>query len=232
MVGHSRRKFLLYMAGMAVAACSTKTAERLALANTAIKIHPRKDWQAVAPDLNAVSEHGLFDPKTNPDGWLVYSSPLADVYNTLIIHHSALDLSYGPKKIQELHVQNKGYADIGYHFLVNERGGISEGRAINVRGAHTGGYNTGTIGVVLLGNFETGEPTSLQQQALSHLARYLADTYTLSHIAGHRDFQPGVTLCPGIHLEATLTDLAKSLDLQFGTGGYIAPAWANETTIH
>ena len=113
-----------------------------------------------------IAEHGRFDPQSNPEGWLTYAKPLAEVYNTLIVHHSALLVSDGPLEIQRLHRQSKGYADIGYHFLINERGGVSVGRVIQARGAHTGGFNTGTVGVVLLGNFESIQPTDLQLRAL------------------------------------------------------------------
>jgi len=221
----TRRQFLYSSLSLGLAACAHAFAPYSGL-NTTLKIHRRADWQARNPDLNASAEHGLFDPEFNPEGWLMYLQPLLEVYNTLIVHHSALDLSYGPLQVQQLHMKNKGYADIGYHYLIDSQGRISEGRVIRARGAHTGGFNTGTIGVVLLGNFETGEPPEAQTQALHTLSRYLAGTYTLTHLAGHRDFQPGVTLCPGVHLESTLIDLANTLSLQFGTGGYVIPSWA------
>lgn len=143
----SRRQFLYSALGLGLSACTHAANHSGSAPNTAIKVHPRATWQARAPDLNAPSEHGLFDPEFNPEGWLMYTEPLPEVYNTLIVHHSALDLSYGPYQIQQLHMQNKGYADIGYHFLIDESGRVSEGRYIRARGAHTGGYNTGTVGV-------------------------------------------------------------------------------------
>ncbi len=223
----SRRQFIYSGLSACLAACSAGLGRLNSAPNDTLKIHRRADWQARDPDLNAPNEHGLFDPQFNPEGWLMYPGALADVYNTLIVHHSALDHSYGPLQIQALHLHNKGYADIGYHFLIDEHGRVSEGRTIRARGAHTGGFNTGTIGVVLLGNFEVDHPTEAQRWALKLLGDYLSETYTLTHLAGHRDFQPTVTVCPGAHLEELLTGLADDLGLQFGTGGYVAPQWAN-----
>lgn len=141
-----------------------------------------------------------------------------------MVHHSALPLSDGPREIQELHMQNKGYADVGYHFLIDENGIIYEGRPINVRGAHTGGFNTGAVGVVLLGNFEEIEPTQSQLSSLTELNRYLKTAYQITHLAGHQDFQPGETLCPGRNLEPLLPGLANELELVFGTAGYVGPS--------
>jgi N-acetyl-anhydromuramyl-L-alanine amidase AmpD len=166
------------------------------------------------------SEEGAYDAATNPGGWYVYPKPLTEALNTLVVHHSALPLSDGPREIQRKH-RRRGFADIGYHFVIDAEGRIYAGRDVSVRGAHTGGHNTGTLGVVLLGNFETQTPTEAQLESLRRLGRTLRDTYALTHLAGHRDFQPGVTVCPGQQLAARLPALAQTLDLAFGTGGYV-----------
>ncbi len=183
----------------------------------------RSEWKAVDPDLSAPGEHGPYDPLKNPDGWMTYDQPLAKVLKTVIIHHSALPLTDGPLQIQYKHMQHKGFADIGYHFVIDDSGRIYEGRTITVRGAHTGGHNTGTIGVVLMGDFEEATPPPLQLSSTQALIGYLAVEYQLTHLAGHRDFQPEETVCPGKHLELLLPDLAADLGLQFGTSGYVGP---------
>jgi hypothetical protein len=223
----SRRTLLKWLAMSAAASslpsltgCTSSDAPDAPILPTVI---PRSDWKAVAPDLNAPGEHGLYDPKTNPEGWLVYDTPLPDVLNTVVIHHSALPLSDGPHQIQYKHMHDKGFADIGYHFVIDDSGQIYAGRSLTVRGAHTGGHNTGTIGVVLMGNFEEAEPTPLQLANVKTLIRYLTSQYTLTHLAGHRDFQPEETVCPGKHLEPRLPDLAAELGLKFGTDGYTGP---------
>lgn len=196
--------------------------------NSTIKLIRRDAWDALPPNFDARDEHGLFDPVTNTSGWLVYSEPLITILNTVVVHHSALDLSYGPLEVQKLHMEQKGYADVGYHYLINEAGKIYEGREITVRGAHTGGYNTGTVGVVLLGNFELAAPPDLQIRLAKKLIQFLIEQYGITHLAGHRDFQPDETVCPGKYLEPLLPGLAIELGLTFGTGGYKKPEWAGE----
>ena len=185
----------------------------------------RAGWGAALPDLQAQAEHGLFDPTINPEGWLMYREPLANAFNTVVVHHSALPLADGPRAIQQAHMGLKGYADIGYHYLIDGVGDLFEGRTLRARGAHTGGYNTGTVGVVLLGNFNVVDPFTRAWQTLSRLISYLRDAYHITHVAGHHDFQPEETECPGAHLESRLPALAVELKMKFGTDGYIVPAW-------
>lgn len=191
------------------------------------RIISRADWGAAATDLKASNEGGLYDSITKPDGWRVYDRPLVDVLKTAVIHHSALPPTDGPRQIQYKHMHERGFADIGYHFLIDQSGQIFEGRSIAVRGAHTRGHNTGTIGVALLGNFETNPPVEIQWASVKSLLRYLVAKYKLTHLAGHRDFLPDETTCPGTCLESLLPDLAAELGLSFGTAGYVGPAQAS-----
>ena len=52
----------------------------------------------------------------------------------------------------------RGWTDIGYHFVIDPAGTIYEGRDIRVRGAHVEGANTGKVGLLLLGDFQP-DPT-------------------------------------------------------------------------
>jgi N-acetyl-anhydromuramyl-L-alanine amidase AmpD len=140
-----------------------------------------------------------------------------------VVHHSALPDTEGPRQIQDIHMRERGFADIGYHFVIDRRGNIFEGRTIAVRGSHTGGRNYGTIGVVLLGDFENTQPTNKQWESTRLLVHCLAVNYGLTHLAGHREFQPERTVCPGRHLESRLPELASELGLVYGTEGYVGP---------
>jgi hypothetical protein len=178
----------------------------------------RKDWGANEPSVSpdGYGEHGPYNAVTNPDGWLVYDQLLETILDRLIIHHSALPLTDGPREIQRLHMEEKGFADIGYHFLVNEKGQLFEGRSLKVRGAHTFGANYSSVGVCLIGNFEEIQPSPAQLDTLKSLVTGLVATYPrIDHMAGHKDFNPGVTLCPGANLYALLPDLAKGLNLAY-----------------
>jgi hypothetical protein len=85
--------------------------------------------------------------------------------------------SYSPSESAALvradylyHVRTRGWNDVGYNFLVDRYGRVFEGRYGGVTravlGAHSGGFNTDTTGVALLGTFTTARPTSYMLAAL------------------------------------------------------------------
>lgn len=187
-------------------------------------IIPREAWGARPINHAALNESGFSGPD-NPTGWHVYVGDLAEVYSTVAIHHSfpVRRDSGTMRAIQDLHLDAQQWADIGYHFGVGGDGTLYAGRDITVRGASVAGYNTGTIGVVVIGNFEEERPAMAQLQALQTLILWLAATYTLTHLAGHYEFNP-TTVCPGANLRVYLDVLAQNAGLQRGTGGYVPPA--------
>lgn len=187
-------------------------------------IIPRSDWGASLPDHTAINEYGIASSPLETN-WYVYTRDLKQVYNTVAIHHSAHLLASDEtmKSIQNLHMRRNGWADIGYHYGIDRNGVIYEGRDIHARGASVAGYNTGTIGVVVMGNFEVDQPFEAQLAALQQVVNWLAATYELSHVAGHSEFNPE-TVCPGRNLHIYLDELAKSAGLQRGTSGHVRPS--------
>lgn len=183
-----------------------------------LTIIPRAQWGAVDPQVTATGrgEHGPYAAAANPNGWLVYDLPLEQVLDTIIIHHSALPVSDGPLEVQRFHMEEKGFADIAYHYLIDPQGSIYAGRALNVRGAHTAGHNYGSVGVCLTGNFEEITPSPEQVGSLTALVQNLVASYPrIQHLAGHRDCNPE-TLCPGKNLYAGLPALAQESGLHYG----------------
>ncbi len=186
----------------------------------------RQQWGALAPDHSALYEHGLFSDD-NPTGWRVYEAPLSEVYRTVVLHHSVIyeaDDAATMLEVQRFQREERGWADVAYHYFVGKSGTIYEGRRLNVRGAHVGGYNTGSLGLCLLGDFsEDSAPTEPQLSSTRQMLAWLTQTLALTHIAGHRDFNPA-TVCPGDQLAALIDGLALDAGLTVGTGGYQAPA--------
>jgi hypothetical protein len=185
----------------------------------------RAEWGARSLDLEAPEEFGLFDLQANPEGVLYYSSDLSAVLNTIVVHHSAIP-NAGPVEIQSLHMDGRGFADVAYHFMIAKDGRIYEGRELDIRGAHVQGFNTGSVGIVLLGNFNDEQPTESQLDSLRELADYLRYTYGIRYLAGHKDYpnqSPDGTECPGDNLYPLLPDLARELGLRYGIDAYIGP---------
>lgn len=180
----------------------------------------RAEWGALSPNHQAYNEFGFYPERRN--GWRAYEGDLRDVYQTVIIHHS---VEYDRTdrltmlKIQQLHRVDRGWADIAYHYLIGKDGDIYAGRDIGVRGTHVGGYNTGSLGVCLLGNFMVQTPTQAQIRSAHRLLKWLAVELALTHIATHKSFN-AETVCPGDNLTPYIEEFAQSSNLQIGTDGY------------
>lgn len=193
----------------------------------------RADWGAQPVDVGARNEHGYYNPFTNPEGWYVYPDDLRGSYQTVVIHHSAFYLEDGGRtllEVQRLHREDRGWADVGYHFMVDKDGTVYEGRHLSARGAHTQGYNTGSAGICLLGDFRAESPSPAQWQAVTALTQWLAYRLQLTHLAGHRQFNDW-TVCPGGQVSSQLENLARLAGLQFGIDGYRAIGCACPTHI-
>lgn len=187
-------------------------------------IVPRVAWGGLPPDHRARSERGFYS-ETNPTGWRIYEGELADHYQSVVVHHSVIyesDDDSTMLEIQQFHRETRGWADVAYHFLVGKGGTIYEGRDWAVRGAHVGGYNTGSLGICLLGNFTEEQPTDAQINNTRQLINWLATRLQLTHLATHRDFNPQ-TECPGDNVFNMSASFATSANLAYGTEGYIAP---------
>lgn len=184
----------------------------------------RASWGARDVNNLALDEFGFYT-LDNPEGWREYEGDLRVAYQTVIIHHSSLydtDDDTTIRAIQDLHMDDRNWADIGYHFCVGITGTVYEGRRMSARGTHTELHNTGSLGICLFGNFQRILPTEVQIRATQALVNWLALRLRLSHLAGHRDFNSN-TVCPGENLYPYLDGMAAAAQLQRGTGGYIAP---------
>ena len=185
----------------------------------------RAEWGARDVHHEAKEEFGFYT-LDNPEGWREYEGDLRNAYQTVVIHHSVVYDSNDYttiKVVQNLHVDDRDWADIGYHFCVGQDGTVFEGRLMSARGTHTELYNSGSLGVCLLGNFEVSSPTQSQINSAVEIVRWLALRLRLTHLAGHRDFN-SQTVCPGRNLYELLDEFASQSLLQHGIDGYIPPA--------
>jgi N-acetylmuramoyl-L-alanine amidase len=109
-------------------------------------------------------------------------------------HHTADD-------IRAWHRQ-RGWNDIGYHFVVRIDGVVEHGRPLDQPGAHVAGQNARSIGVVYVGGIDksTNQPhdtrTAAQHRALLKLVSDLKRRFPGAEVLGHRDFPHVAKACP------------------------------------
>ena len=120
------------------------------------------------------------------------------------------------QQIQREHMGNRGYGDIGYHYLIDPAGRVWEGRELKWQGAHASGTNNlHNIGICVLGNFLKGKggqgPTPAQVQTLRSLVQQLMTRYSFGadDIHCHSDFKP--TECPGPLMESVVAQMVSEL---------------------
>jgi N-acetyl-anhydromuramyl-L-alanine amidase AmpD len=131
----------------------------------------------------------------------------------IVIHHSATDFSVTFDQIRLNHLE-RGWDDIGYHYVIDSEGTVTPGRAENVVGAHALGLNQESLGVCCIGNFEEEHPTGAQVEALKRVVVELCRKYkiTAERIIGHCDVTCDErggkrSACPGRNLYGRLEEL-------------------------
>lgn len=193
-------------------------------------IHPRSDWA--------------------PGGWRTDTSgcgtgpSVASELTFAVVHHTDGSNTYTPAQVPTIlagmyrfHTGTNGWCDIGYSLLVDRFGGVWEGRSGGldnpVGGGHAMGFNSGSVGVAVMGSFISEDPspeamTALRDVLAWKLAAHGVDptgtaritsngsprypagrVVTLPTIQGHLD--SGLTACPGARLYDRLPTLRQDV---------------------
>jgi N-acetylmuramoyl-L-alanine amidase-like protein len=167
----------------------------------------------------------------------------ANAVRFAVVHHTAGTNNYTRAQsaaivrgIQLYHVKSNGWNDVGYNFLVDKYGQVFEGRAGGVDkpvvGAHAEGFNTGSVGVAVLGSYTGAGVPKAALDAIEKLLSWRLDVahvdplsslswlsggnprfgagtpVPLQAISGHRD--TGFTTCPGTGLYRQLGFIARA----------------------
>ena len=188
-----------------------------------------------------VQPNGLPVAVTSRSGWGADESyldwdPEYFAASHVVVHHTAGTNNYTMDQsasivrgIYHYHAVTLDWGDIGYNFLVDKWGRAFEGRKGTlsspagkmVAGAHDQGFNSGTMGISMMGTYQSEAPSQatlntvgalagwqLRRAGVSNMSesagfrpkgsnpKYRAGTYIdLARISGHRDTYP--TSCPG-----------------------------------
>ena len=206
------------------------------------------------PTIRSRSSWAARSPKATP--------AIASELQFAVVHHSGSSSHNGYtaeevpsiiRAIQAFHMDANGWNDIAYNFVVDQFGRTWEARAGGVReavvGGHALGFNTASMGVVVLGEFGAINPSGAAVNAVADLIgwKFLVhgidprgttrvtsggsptipegSRVTLRTIVGHRDV--GATGCPGSNLYARLGDIrgragSSVFDAGLGNGTFSA----------
>lgn len=107
--------------------------------------------------------------------------------------------------------RSRGWAGIGYHYVIYLDGSVHGGRGEEKMGAHCVGHNKDSIGVVYVGGLDRDgqKPkdtrTEAQRKSLLSVLRMLRKKYPKARIYGHRDF--AAKACPGFDAKTEYRDI-------------------------
>jgi hypothetical protein len=210
-------------------------------------ITPSRQLESIRRNQGNLRRGGVSKPHVvSRSGWganesIMRWTPRYRSVTHLIIHHTAGansarngDWPSVVRGIYQYHAVTRGWGDIGYHYLVDPNGVLYEGRSggDNVIGAHAYRYNSGTMAISFMGNFETANPASNALRSAEKLLAWKSSQRdikplesgkhytgkTVKYIAGHRDWAS--TACPGRNLYSQLPTIRKNVsDLMGGIGG-------------
>jgi N-acetylmuramoyl-L-alanine amidase len=120
----------------------------------------------------------------------------------IAVHCSATieGADFGAHEFRAWH-KRKGWADIGYHYVVRLNGKIELGRSLGVTGAHVAGFNSKSIGIVYTGGLDKNRKpkdtrTPEQKESLLLLITTLKKIFPNAIVQGHRDFPNVRKSCP------------------------------------
>lgn len=141
---------------------------------------------------NGLTVDGIVGPKTwNKLGTGINKRNIKEI----IVHCSATaeGKDFTVAQIRQWHLQ-RGFTDIGYHYVIYRDGSVHVGRPEEVSGAHCTGHNTISIGVCYIGGCASDGKTpkdtrtETQKAALVKLLKELKVKYPNATIHGHKEF--------------------------------------------
>lgn len=125
--------------------------------------------------------------------------------NKIILHCSATpegrDVSVDT--IRKWHL-DRGWSDIGYHYVIELDGTIKEGRPVERQGAHVRGLNVNSIGICYIGGCDANmKPKDTRNEAqkasIYYLINNLMTEYPNSTLHGHNEFSSKA--CPSFDVQ-------------------------------
>lgn len=138
----------------------------------------------------------------------------------LIVHCSATregqDISVDT--IRGWHVIERGWSDIGYHYVIYLDGTIMPGRPEEIQGAHCRGENKTSLGICYIGGVEsdgkTPKDTRTQEQksSLKAMLLELKSVYCDAIVHSHRDFSSKA--CPSFDATTEYEWISKHYDVE------------------
>ena len=156
--------------------------------------------------------------------WARYGPRMSNIdpmngINRITLHHTGMrvvdfdDFRSSTAYIDMIRASHagKGWADIGYHYIIDRGGRVYEGRSLKYQGAHVGReHNPHNLGIMCLGNFELQQPSEAQLRTLAETVAHLRRRHKVpsGRIYTHRELSP--TVCPGRYMQPRIVAMRNN----------------------
>lgn len=131
-----------------------------------------------------------------------------DAVRFIAVHCSATppEMDIGVDEIRKWH-KEKGWSDVGYHYVIRRSGLVELGRSLEYQGAHVQSYNHEALGVCLVGGVsKNGQVdanfTAEQYASLESVLHALLSQFPGAAVRGHRDFPNVNKACPSFDVRS------------------------------
>lgn len=129
--------------------------------------------------------------------------------NRIVVHCSATPtkMDIGVNTIRGWHVLERGWSDIGYHYVITRDGKVQKGRPVARAGAHSRGFNKDSIGICYVGGLnndmeDEDNRTDAQKAAMYDLIVELCVRFPhINDICGHCDLPRVTKTCPNFDVK-------------------------------
>ena len=150
----------------------------------------------------------------------------------IVIHCAATRPSQdiGAKEIRRWH-KERGWFDIGYHYVIRRDGTVERGRPDDRPGAHVRGYNHRSLGIVYVGGVakdgKTPEDNRTPEQiaVLTALVERLTTEYPEAEVIGHRDLPNVRKACPSFDVREWWAAHEEKLNAETEANEEVSGCW-------
>ncbi|MDQ6418663.1 peptidoglycan recognition family protein [Paenibacillus sp. LHD-117] len=129
------------------------------------------------------------------------------------IHHSLTE-SGSAEAFAGYHIRTNGWPGIGYHFVIGRDGTVYQCWDLTVVSYHVGNSNKHAVGICMIGDFRSQQPTPEQYAAALDLIRWLQGKLPGIVIKGHSEYPDySWKSCPIISMDKFRSDLSRGVEM-------------------
>ena len=140
----------------------------------------------------------------------------------IILHCSATkeNADFSAADIKKWHLQ-RGFKNIGYHYVIRLDGTVEAGRKEDEMGAHCLGHNKDSLGICYIGGLDKDEKpkdtrTQAQKEALYNLVGKLMLKYDIDVDSIHCHYEFANKVCPCFKIEDFINEFNDYIRNEMG----------------